>query len=387
MTPGSSARGHGGGGAVTLRLPLALSPRQDAEALRIRRVCLGFQHELADGLSGRAAFKVAGLRAAQHDVPPTYLMHVARAVSLMRREGHRLTRWSRLALITGGEQVRVLGPQQVCVAGLGVVRGELFRLLGVDPRTVPRPAPGLAALLAERARIEAAEREESSWPGASPAVRKVVLLRRSGGEWWAAADVVVPDLGLVPVVRRVMAGLDVGLSPLGVLATDDGRVLQYELGGVTAGEIRRTERLARRRCLDRGLTPAQFRLHRLHWRQAIHAHGLAALSPLLEQLPTLSSLATEGLSLTVPRDAFEVQLSRYTRPFGLPEVLSCLPEWCRQSGTVLREVDGSYSSRTCPRCGGGVMPGRVHVACPACGHSGNRHAWAAEVLMQRGARR
>ena len=384
---GSPDRAHGGRGEVTLTVPLALSPQQAAKALHFRSICLAYQHELAAGVSGKVAFKVAEVRARREHIPATYLFHVARAVQLMRREGQPITRWSRLSLVTGGVHVIPADPLRVWIDGLGEVRGELFRLLSVAPHAVPRPDPGLGALLAERARIEAADRERPGWPGAVPRVRKAVLFRGPGGGWRMVTTVGIPDLDLVQASSRVRAGLDVGLSPLGVLATSDGRTEVLALVGLSPAEVSRTEARARQRLLDKGLAPAVIRAYLLPWRQAVYLQGLSALAPLLERLPGITHLSTEGLQLGQPQDLVEQNLARLTRPYGLPDVMECLPAWCRQSGTTLQAVDRSYSSHTCPCCGGPVVPGRMHVTCPGCGHSGNRHAWAAEVLMQRGARR
>jgi Putative transposase DNA-binding domain len=383
---GSPDRGHGGRGAVTLTVPLVLSQSQAVEALRIRAVCIEYQHDLVGGLAGRAAFRVAEIRARREQIPATYLFHIARAVQLMRREGQPITRWSRLSLITGGVHVAPVDPLRVWIDGLGEVRAEMFRLLSADPRAVPRPGPGLGGLLAERARIEAADRERPGWPGgAVPHVRKAVLCRGPGG-WRMVTTVGIPDLGLMQAPSRVRAGLDIGLRPLGVLADSVGHTEVLALRGMTPAEASRTEMRVRDLLLTRGVMPEVVRAYLLPWRQAVYLGGLAALTPLLERLPELSSLAIEGLQLSRPRDRVERNLSRLTGPYALPDVLECLPGWCRQSGTVLQSVDSSYSSHMCPRCGGSVLPGRVRVTCPACGHSGDRHAWAAQILMQRGAR-
>lgn len=196
----------------------------------------------------------------------------------------------------------------------------------------------------------------------------------------------IPDLGLVQASLRARAGLDVGLHPLGVLADNKGRTEVLALEGLTPADVSRTETRVRELLLAKGVSSEVVRAYLLPWQQTKYLWGLAALASLLEKLPELSHLSIEGLQLAHPRDRVERSLAKLTRPYGLSDVLSCLPEWCRQSGTVLLKVDRAYSSRTCPRCGGGVEPGRVQVTCLGCGHVGNRHEWAAEVLMQRGER-
>ncbi|WP_407573037.1 zinc ribbon domain-containing protein [Deinococcus altitudinis] len=364
-----------------------MSPYERGELERIQGVALAYQHQLAAGLTGPAAFAVAERTAHQERVPLTYLYHLARAAATLRRQGEPVTPWSRVRLISGGEHVQVVDPLRVRIAGVGEVRGELFRLLCVDPRLMPEPLPGLAGVLHERAALSVVDAQRPGWPGDTPPnIRKAVICSVSRLEWVLFATIDVPEVsGLSPASKRTRAGLDIGVDPLAVLVRE-GRVAErMALDNPTVVELANYERGVQQWFVAKGLQ-ARFASEALTWRQALYHRGLATLSPLIASLPGLQRLAVERLDLQQPTDQVTRLFSARARPFGLADVMAALPAWCQQSGTQLIRVDPSYSSQTCPECGADAIRRRSRLRCDRCGFAGDVHASAARVILQRGGR-
>ena len=381
----SATRSHGGGG-LTLRIPLALSPYDRGELERIQGVALSYQHRLSAGLTGPAAFAVAERIAYTERVPLTYLHHLARAAATLRRQDEPVTPWSRVRLISGGEHIQVVDPLRVQITGIGEVRSEAFRLLSVDPRRMPESLPGLAGVLQERAALAVLDAQRPGWPGGEPpVVRKAVICSVSRLEWILFMTIDMPELlGLAPLAERIRGGLDIGVDPLAVLFQEGAGVERMALTP-TAAALADHERGVQQWFITKGLQ-AQFALESLTWRQVLYQRGLAALSPLLTALPGLQRLAVERLDLQRPTDQVSRLFSAWVRPYGLADVMAALPAWCIQSDTTLVRVDRSYSSQVCPVCGASAVRRRSQLRCAGCGFAGDVHGSAARVILQRGGR-